>query len=277
MTIIFFGNTKYSLIGARIISTTYPLSLIVTISDSPVARWAKSLNIPFLETKKFDQEIFQKIASVKADFFIVEDYGLILPKAILDLPKYAPLNIHHSLLPKYRGPSPAPAAILNGDKISGVTIIRITQQVDAGDILAQREYKLSDRETTDSLLTELNDLGGKLVIQVIIQFLAGDIHPAPQHQLEAAYTKKLIKQDGYFDINNPPPDQKLDRMIRAYYPWPTAWTVWPFGSAQDKKGKIVKFLPNQMLQMEGKKPIPFRDFLNGYPDFPLKKLNILTF
>lgn len=264
MTIIFLGNTKYSIIGLQIVHKVYPISLVITkkMDFNPVKKLADELNIPTLETNNLTPDLIEKVKTLNSDFLIVEDYGLILPQEILDLPKYAPLNIHHSLLPKYRGPSPAPATILSGDKISGVTVIKMIDEVDAGDVLAQSEYTLLDNETTDSLLTKLNQLGGEIMISVIKQYLEGSEKPTSQDSSKAIYTKHFTKIDGYFDIKNPPTPEVLDRMIRAYYPWPGVWTRW--------NNKIVKLLPEEKMQMEGKKPIPLKDFLNGYPDFPLK-------
>ena len=261
INVIFLGNTKYSTIGLKIVNAVFPLSVVVTIPNSPVEEVAKQLNIKVLEADKLDEDITLKIAQLEPDFLVVEDYGLILPKEILDLPKYVPLNIHHSLLPKYRGPSPAPTAILNGDMVSGVTVIKMSESVDTGDILAQEEYTLTEDETTDSLLTKLNKIGGNLVVTVIKQYLEGSQKPIPQPNPTTPYTPHFTRESGYFDINNPPDSERLDRMIRAYFPWPGVWTNW--------KGKIVKFLPEGLLQMEGKKPISFKDFLNGYPDFPI--------
>lgn len=260
--IIFFGNTKYSTIGLQIVNNTYPISLVVSIPASPVENLANRLKIPVLSAVRLDNAVLEKLSGLKSDFLLVEDYGLILPKEILDLPKYAPLNIHHSLLPKYRGPSPAPAAILSGDKTSGVTVIKMAGEVDAGDILAQQTYELKTNETTDSLLTKLNALGGELAVKVIKEYLEGLEKPLPQDDSTASYTEHFTRETGYFDIQNPPAPERLDRMIRAYYPWPGVWTKW--------KGKIVKFLPEAKLQMEGKKPLSINDFLNGYPDFPLR-------
>ncbi|MBI2338177.1 methionyl-tRNA formyltransferase [Candidatus Daviesbacteria bacterium] len=313
LSIIFFGNTKYSTIGARIINSTHPLSLIITkkLDFNPVKNMAEKLNIPLVETDKLDQTVIERVKKQQPDFLVVEDFGLILPDELLSIPGYASLNIHHSILPKYRGPSPAPFAILNGDKVSGVTVIQMTKEVDAGDLLAQKEYVLSAKENTDSLLTTLNKMGGELLVSVINKYLKREIKPIKQDQSKATYTKHFTKQDGFFDIENPPSPEVLDRMIRAYYPWPGVWTRW--------KGKIVKFLPSVILtrlsaggseggegslaharptyarfadsarrvgdsssktpqndkiliQMEGKKVMPIQDFLNGYPDFPLKEL-----
>ncbi len=273
--IIFFGNTKYSTLGARIIHQKYPLYLVVTIPEkivgrkkeltsSPVKILSQELNIPVIEADVLNSAIITQISKLRPDFIIVEDYGLILPKELLALPKFAPLNIHHSLLPKYRGPSPAPSAILAGDKVSGVTIIKMTEQVDAGDILAQVTYILEPDETTDSLLTKLNTLGGALMNGVIEQFLEGLSQPIKQDVNKVSYTKRFTKQDGYFDINNPPSKKILDRMIRAYFPWPNVWTRW--------NNKIVKFYPEGFVQLEGKNKVELHEFLNGYKDFPIHKL-----
>lgn len=276
MSIIFFGNSIYSRIGAQIIHQTYPISLIVTIPDrligrkkllsaSPTKQFALENNIPVLETGHLDQEVIDQIAKYQPDFLVVEDYGLFLPNKLLNLTRYAPLNIHHSLLPKYRGPSPAPSAILNGDSVTGVTIIKMAQEIDGGDILAQQEYALDPQETTDSLLKTLNKMGANLLIQLLPKIINDKIKPLKQSAKQAINCLRIQKEDGYFDIDNPPPLEKLDRMIRAYYPWPTAWTKW--------KGKIVKLLPKETIQMEGKKPVSLKDFLHGYPNFPIKSLS----
>jgi methionyl-tRNA formyltransferase len=273
--VVFLGNTKYSVIGAKIINQAFPLSLVVTIPDrivgrkkistpSPTKVFAKASQIPVLETEKLTSEIIKKISEYKPDFLIVEDYGLILPTKLLNLPKKAPINIHHSLLPKYRGPSPAPSAILSGDKISGVTVIKMSEKVDAGDILGQREYQLTENETTDSLLSILNELGAKLAIDVINNYMDDAINPVHQNESEATFSKFIKKRDGFFDILHPPTPNQLDRMIRAYFPWPNAWTIW--------NGKVVKFYPDQMVQMEGKNIVSMKEFLNGYPNFPLKTI-----
>lgn len=271
MRVVFFGNTKYSVIVAKTINTEYGLSSIVTIPDrplgrkktltpSPVKQFAVEENVPFVEFDKLVQLAIDQLARLKPDFFVVADYGLILPKEILDLPKFAPLNVHHSLLPKYRGPSPAPTAILNGDKISGVTVIKMTDEVDAGPILTQKEYELKPDETTDSLLTTLNTIGGGLVVDVIKNYQS--IKPIPQDESKASMTKRMTKQQGFVDLANPPSPEQLDRTIRAYYPWPTVWAI-----LRTKNQELrTKFLPGQKLQVEGGKPMSVKDFINGYPE-----------
>ncbi|MBI2599157.1 methionyl-tRNA formyltransferase [Candidatus Curtissbacteria bacterium] len=266
MKIAFFGNTKYSVIDARILNDKFGLLLIVTKPDKPTGRkrelipnpvkqFAQEKKVPFLEADKLGKNIISKIKDYHPDFSVVADYGLILPKEVLGIAKYASLNVHHSLLPKYRGPSPAPSAILAGETVSGVTIIRMTEDIDAGDILAQKEYELSEDETTDSLLAKLNTLGGELVCGVIENYL--DLKPKKQDGSKVSQTQRLKKPDGFIDLENPPDAEMLDRMIRAYFPWPTVWTK--------LDGKIIKLLPNGLIQPEGKRTMSIKEFKNGYP------------
>jgi methionyl-tRNA formyltransferase len=270
MNIIFFGNTKFSLIGAKIIHKNLGLSQIVTLPDrankkghltpNSLKTFAQEQQIPFLTVDKLDEKTSDYLSSLNADFFVVEDYGLILPKKLLTLPKIACLNIHHSLLPKYRGASPAPFAILAGDEIAGVTVIKMTEKVDAGDIFAQKKYQMKSDETTESLLTELNKFGGELLVKVIKNYAR--MNPHRQNESQASYTKQFLRQDGFIDLKNPPDQIMLDRMIRAYYPWPTVWTM----AKINNRNMRIKLLPEQMLQVEGKNPVSVKDFLNGYPE-----------
>jgi methionyl-tRNA formyltransferase len=272
--IAFFGNTKYSVIDARVLHEKLGLVLVVTKPDKPSGRnriltpnpvktFAVDNKIPVIEADSFSDTSKQKLEEIfrfaqddgGLDFIVVADYGVILPKTALEIPKIAPLNIHQSLLPKYRGTSPAPAAILAGDKKTGVTIIKMVEAVDAGDILAQEEYEMTPAETTNSLLTKLNQLGSQLVCKVIENY--DDIKPKPQDESKVIFSERMSKTDGLIDLLNPPDPATLNRMIRAYYPWPTVWTK--------LDGKILKFLPNQMVQPEGKKPMTVKEFLNGYP------------
>jgi methionyl-tRNA formyltransferase len=271
MNVVFFGNTKHSLIGAKIIHDKLGLSFIVTIPQSPVEKFAIENKIPFLSTAKLDEEVIGKLAAQNPDFLLVEDYGLILPDQLLKTPKYACLNIHHSLLPKYRGPSPAPYAVLAGEKNSGVSIIKVTDKVDAGDIYAQKEYVLKPDETTDSLLNELNLLGGELAILVIEDILKGKATPLKQDEAKATYTHFLKKLDGFIELENPPTKEKIERMIRAFYPWPGVWSKLMIND----KLLVIKFLPNKLVQVEGGKPMGYKDFLNGYPNVDLKLLTLL--
>lgn len=231
-----------------------------------------TMKIVFLGTPPFVQSIKKALAThftlvdslSDADLTVVASYGRILTKDELDTPKYGCINIHPSLLPKYRGPSPIQQAILSGDKVSGITIIKMDEEVDHGPIIYQEQIELSDSDNFDTLSKKMFLRAAEILPKIIDDFVAGKLKPKLQDQAAATYCNRLTRESGYFDIDNPPSPEVLDRMIRAYYPWPGVWTRW--------NGKIVKFLPGGLIQMEGKKAIPLRDFLNGYPDFPLKEL-----
>lgn len=230
------------------------------------------MKVAFLGTSDFVQVIretidknFILVEKVEdADLLVVASYGKILSKDIINAPKFGSVNVHPSLLPKYRGPSPIQAAILNGDKTSGITIIKMDDKMDHGPIIYQESLDLSDIDSFDTLSKKMFLRASEVLPQVLQDFIDGKLEAIEQDHTKATFCPLLKRADGYFDIDNPPTKEILDRMIRAYFPWPTAWTKW--------NNKIVKFLPNQMLQMEGKKPISFKDFLNGYPNFPIKDL-----
>ncbi|MDO8686905.1 MAG: methionyl-tRNA formyltransferase [Candidatus Berkelbacteria bacterium] len=287
MKIVFFGSSKYSTIVENALYNKFGLSLVVTLPDRPTGRnkkltanpvkiFATKNNIPSITAEKLDKLIVEQIKKVEPDFLVVADYGLILPREIFFLPKHVSLNVHHSLLPKYRGPSPATTAILNGEKISGVTVIKMNEKVDAGDILSQKEYELKPDETTDSLLTKLNTLGGEIIISVIENYVKKNVKAVKQDESKASYTKMLEKKDGYIDIDNSPSSEILYQMIRAFYPWPGVWTRLRLGFGGQAKLKIIRFLPERKIQVEGKNPMSYKDFLNGYSwgKSILEKLNL---
>jgi len=275
LSIIFFGSSKYSPIVAQKLQQKLGITLVVTIPDKPKGRerkltanpmseFAIKNKIEVLTASQLTSEIVTKIAAKNPDFLVVNDYGLILPDELLKIPKYAPLNVHHSLLPKYRGPSPAPSAILAGNKTTGVTIIKMTTEVDAGPILAQKGYTLDPKETTDSLLIKLNTIGSEILTEAINDYLAGRAKPVKQDQSKTTYTQRFKKEDGFININTPPDPKRLDRMIRAFYPWPGVYTKLKIKS---EKLKIIKFLPGDpfLIQPEGKRPLTISEFKNGYP------------
>ena len=207
----------------------------------------------------------------KADLAVVASYGKILTSKELNMPKYGCINVHPSLLPKYRGPSPIQSAILNGDTISGISIIKIDEKVDHGPIIYQKGLELSDKDNFDTLSKKMFLRASEILPKVITNFIQGKIKPVPQRHQRATYCSQLTRESGYFDINNSPLPEQLDRIVRAYYPWPGTWCKWKMDNGQLK---IVKFYPECKIQMEGKKVIPLPDFLNGYPNFPLKSITL---
>ncbi len=271
--IIFFGSSKYSVIIEKSLQEHFGLTLVVTIPDkrigrkqeiiaSPVKAFAIQHKLPIIAAESLTQEIINQIETYRPDFGIVADYRIILPKQLLTIPRFDFLNVHHSLLPKYRGPSPAPSAILANEKTTGVSIIVMNAKVDSGDILNQKQYDISPTDTTDTLLTILNSYGAELLIPIIKNYDFYKKNRKEQNELEATKTKLIKKADGYIDSNNPPPVTEIDRMIRAYYPWPGVWTK----IFINEKERILKLLPFTTVQLEGKKPTSLKDFLNGYPN-----------
>lgn len=233
--------------------------------QTPVADVAQHKGIKILKPEKIGDKIFQEnLLSVKPDFFIVASYGKIIPQSVLDIPKSGAINVHPSLLPKYRGPSPIITPLLNGDEQTGVTIMLMDDKMDHGPLLASTTLDISHTENNQTLSIKLSQISGPLLLKTIGQYLAGTLTPQPQDHDQATFTKMIKKEDGYFEIDSPPSPKILDRMIRAYYPWPGTWTLW--------EGKIVKFFPDNIVQMEGKNKVSMKEFLNGYPGFSLKNL-----
>lgn len=276
MKIVFFGSSKYSVIAEKAIYEKFGLSLVITVPDSlivrkkaftasPVKEFAIENKVPVLTTQTLTSEIISKIRKINPDFLVVADFRLILPKTLLDLAKIAPLNVHHSLLPKYRGPSPAPSALLSGENETGVSIILMAEKVDTGDILSQKKYTIKSDDTTDSLLTKLNYLGTDLIVSIIQNFNGYYEKRIKQEEKFATYTKILTRSSGYINLSSLDKtysNLELDRMVRAYYPWPGVWT-----KIKTKKGELrIKFLPGKKIQPEGKKQMEIKDFLNGYPE-----------
>lgn len=204
--------------------------------------------------------INHKSSIIGADLFIVASFGKILSTEILNIPKLGALNIHPSLLPKYRGPSPIQTAILNGDQKTGVTIIKMDEEVDHGPIIYQKEVEIKETDTFESLAERLFKTAAENLSNTISNYVLSKINVTPQDDSKATLTKLLKREVGLIDVYNPPDKVTLDRMIRAYFPWPGVWTKYNLGDNE----KIIKFLPNEKLQVEGKKPMSYKDFINGY-------------
>jgi methionyl-tRNA formyltransferase len=274
LKIIFFGTPEFIVPIAEFLEQNYQLIGVVTSPDQPVGRhqiltptpikeFALDKKIPVFEPEKLDFALAQDLQELEPDLFIVAAYGKIIPQEVLDVPKLGALNIHPSLLPKYRGATPIQAAILNGDSISGVSIIKMDSKMDHGPIACKIEFPISNSDTFESLSHSMFQKSLEILPEAITNLVNGQPF-SDQDPSKASFVKIIKKDDGYFDILQPPTSDQLNRMIRAYFPWPNAWTRW--------NEKSVKFLPQKMVLMEGKKPVHIKDFLNGYPDFPLKEI-----
>ena len=232
-------------------------------------------------------EALAALTDLDVDLFFVAAFGQSLPQAVLDLPKRGTLNVHASLLPRWRGAAPIQAAIRAGDTESGVTIMLLDAGLDTGPLLSRRALALAPDETGQSLHDRLAPLGADLLSETIPRYLSGDIAPQAQDDALATYAPQLSKRDGRIDWTRPAAE--IEGLVRAFTPWPGAFTEWqgkqlkvvaggvsegklPAGQVAELKGKIAigagtgVFLPTE-LQLAGKKPLPVADFVNGYRDF----------
>jgi len=254
MKIIFMGTPEFgAIILEGLCQSEYKPILVITAPDKPAGR--KQI-ITFLPVKivaqKYNIPVSQPISLKNSscvdfliekgpDLIVVAAYGQILPKEILEIPQYGCLNVHPSLLPKYRGSSPIQYTILNGDKETGVTIILMDEKMDHGPILAARELEFSifnypsEARVGDegeafsdlqfsNLHDKLADLGAKLLIETIPKWLAREIKPKPQDDSKATYTKILKKEDGKIDWKKSA--EEIERQIRAFELWPGSFTIW---------------------------------------------------
>jgi methionyl-tRNA formyltransferase len=314
--IIFFGTSEFAVIVLdKLAQSKYKPVLVVTTPDMPAGRKqkltsppakvkAQELGIPVAQPEKLSKlSLFKfsenlKRLSLEPELFVVASYGKILPKEVLDIPKYGTLNVHPSLLPLYRGPSPVQTAVLEGVKETGVSIMLLDEKMDQGPILASREYpnskfQISNKSqipmsqiTTPELQEQLAFLGGELLLEVIPKWIAKDIKATEQDHAQATYTKIFTKKDGAIDWGKKA--VYIAQQIRAFDPWPGTFTTFEGknlkvlqGTALDtetgkKPGTVVKLLEGlgvqtgtgvlliEKLQLEGKKPVAAKDFLLGH-------------
>ncbi|MBU4142882.1 methionyl-tRNA formyltransferase, partial [Patescibacteria group bacterium] len=262
LKIIFMGTPEFSLpILEKLAQSEYKPVAIFCAPDKPVGRkqiltppptkiLAQKHNIPVFQPAN-SRELDHTIKTIPHDLIITAAYGLILPKEVLDTPKYGCLNIHPSLLPKYRGPSPIQTAILNGDAETGVTIYKMDEQIDHGAIIAQEKISTNNapdpalrnlpplnlrggkgellqkhsKPTTPDLSQTLSDLGAELLLKILPDWLAGKITPTPQDDSQATFTKIITKEDG--QINWRRSALAIEQQIRAFTPWPGSYAMLP--------------------------------------------------
>lgn len=302
MKIVFMGTPDFSLQPLKkLIEAGHYVSLVLTredkkrnrgeLSPTPVKELAQELNIPVLTPSRMkDEALLERLNSEKADFFVVVSYGKILPKEILDMPKFGCINIHASLLPEYRGAAPIQWSIIDGKKKTGITTMLMDEGLDTGDILKQYELPIADNETGGSLFEKLALLGGEAIVDTIDNF--NNITPKKQGESTTGYAKMISKSMGDIDFNKSAIE--IERLIRGMNPWPSAYTnymgkvlkIWEAKVAEniselpniklnENYGKIYSFnnrifiicnssvLEVMSLQLEGKKKMSAKDFLLG--------------
>lgn len=188
----------------------------------PVAIRARELGLHVLQPERL-QDVREELERLRPEVGVVVAYGKLIPRWLLDLPPHGFLNVHPSLLPRYRGASPIPYAVRNGDPETGVTVIRLTEELDAGPILAQQRVPVDPRDTAGTLEARLARVAADLLVQTLEALERGDIHPQPQDESAATYCGKLTKEDGRIRWEDPA--VSIERHIRAMDPWPGAFTT----------------------------------------------------
>lgn len=303
MNIIFFGTSNFAVSALKkIAASEHHVLAVVTQPDrkrgrhlkvlaAPVKIEAEELKIPIFQPENIsDAGFIGRLKAMNADLFVIVAFGIILKNDILNMPRSYCLNVHGSLLPKYRGAAPVKWAIVNGDKVTGVTIMKVSRQLDAGDILLQEEIEITPGETSVSLERKLADKGADLLLEGIKLIERGKALFKEQNESDATYAPKLTKHDGHIDWKMGTLAM-LDR-IRGLKPWPGTYTFLDshvlkiieaeavlgeglsgfkpgeIAAVDDEKGLIVKTgdgaVSITQLQLEGKKRMSARVFLRGH-------------
>ncbi len=279
LSIAFFGTPELvipilnELEGAGLVP-----KIIVTGKDKPQGRkmlitkpipkvWAEERGIPILQPGKIDENFLNDFKKYDVDLGVVVAYGKILPETLLDIPRLGMINVHYSLLPKYRGATPVESAILNGDQETGVAIQKMAFALDAGDIIEKQKVTINPNETAPDLRNRLNEIAKGLLVKTIKELSGNSASYEKQDDSQATLCKKIKKEDGLID---PSGDAILNyRKFRAYFGWPGSYffvekngkklrVVIKEATLKEEKFEIIRVIP------EGKKEMSYKDFLSGF-------------
>ena len=260
---------------------------------TPVKALAQSLSVPVLQPEKIRRaEAIGELRQYEADVYVVAAFGQILPQTVLDIPQYGSINVHASLLPRWRGAAPIHAAIRAGDAETGVTIMKMDAGLDTGPMLSRRAVAIAADETAQSLHDKLAQVGADLLVETLPAYLSGELLPQPQPEEGVTYAPQIKKEEGEIDWNQSA--VSIERLVRAFHPWPGTYTFWDgkllkihggdVGTGELPAGVVAKidgrvaigtgkelFFPME-LQLEGKRLLPIDDFVRGRADFIGAKL-----
>ena len=300
MRVIFMGTPDFA-VGTleEIIKAGHEVVLVVTQPDKPrgrsgalqfppVKECAVAHGIEVFQPKKIrEEENVEYLRKYNADIMVVAAFGQLLPKSILDMPKYGCINVHASLLPKYRGAAPIQWSVINGDPVTGVTIMQMDVGMDTGDMIATREVVIGEEETGGGLFDKLAEVGAKLCVDTMIEIENGTATRTPQNHDEATHVSMISKELGNVDWNKSAVE--IERLIRGLNPWPSAYTQLDGKTFKLWKAKVVKedtdktpgtivrvgkdclavqtgsgLLSLLEVQLEGKKRMEVDAFLRGY-------------
>lgn len=291
MKYVFFGSPEFAayILDALITAGNPPHSLVAN-PDRPTGRKQvitppltkkvaeKIPDILVLQPEKFDKNFEENLRNINADFFVVAAYAKIIPQSILSISKKGVIGIHPSLLPKYRGASPIQSAILNDEKETGATLYLVDEKMDHGPILAQSKEQIADSDTYETLEKKLADLGSKLLITTLPQYLNNEISPQAQNEKEVTYTKKFNTEDGFIPfetlclaLHGESSPRLIFNQIRALYAEPGVWTLTKETSPRRIKIKSAHIENDRLvltsIQPEGKTEVRDRNAILRF--FPL--------
>ena len=294
--IVFMGSPEFALPSLRLLAQHYRVVGVVTQPDRPAGRGrvltpppikglAQQLEIETIQPARLkDPEAREKLRAWAPDLIVVAAFGQILRKNVLSLPRCGCINVHASLLPRWRGAAPIQAAILHGDPVSGATIMQMDAGIDTGAILAQEALEIQPDDTAETLSARLAQVGAECLIRTLPGYLSGEILPQPQAEAGATYAPMIQKEEGLLDFSQPA--EALARRVRAFSPWPGAYLPWQDGflkvhrahaqftqTPQPGRRLVLEGLPAlgatsgclvlDEVQPPGKKPMTGRDFLRG--------------
>lgn len=300
MKIIFMGTPDFAAKALEALDNQgHEIVLVVTqpdkergrgkqVSQSPVKEYAVAHNIPVFQPIKIrEKDNVEYLKGFDADICVVAAFGQILTEDILNMPKYGCVNIHASLLPKYRGAAPIQWSILNGEKQTGITIMQMDKGLDTGDMLMQKAIDIESDDTGESLFDKLMLLGADLICEALPKIEKGELTPIKQNEEESTYAGKITKDMGLIDFNND--SEVIERYIRGLNSWPSAYTIlngktlkiWKAEIAEadssENAGCVINVTGSSILvktgngaisitelQLEGKKRMTVHDFLLGY-------------
>ena len=300
---VFMGTPRFAVPTLETLASNPALDLVAVyappdrrqgrgriMEPSPVKARAQELEIPVCQPSTLrNPDAIGELSELGPEIIVVVAYGRLLPAEVLDIPRFGCLNLHPSLLPRHRGPSPVPGAILSGDDTTGITLMLLDEGMDSGPIIAQRALSIRPEDDAESLATELFQEGADLLNATLPAWISGDVNACPQDHEVATFTSKMERADGLADWGRPA--EFLWRQQRAYTPWPGLHTSWqgkeiklldvsPLPAGTAEPGVVVRGNGNQLavgtgeglleirrLQLEGRRPSSAEDFVRGYSDF----------
>ena len=297
MKIIFFGTPEFAVPSLKMLVHTKGIEIVSVVTQPdkaigrkqvitppPVKKTALELGIEVIQPKT-SKRLLESLKNVQVDFFVVIAYGMIIPEELLKTPRYGCVNVHASLLPKYRGASPIHESLLNGDKETGISIIKLDKELDHGDIFFIKRIKIEEKDTFPFLNNKLSETSSFILPLVLNDIMTGKLPPIPQNHKNATFCRKIEKDEGKINWTEKTAEN-IKNMIRAYTPWPSVYTtinnktikILEADTAEEnitpgkflvenntvkigtKKGCLIP----KVIQVEGKKPMDIKSFLNGY-------------